>query len=81
MLGRPSDGVVLYGPRAVPFDLDASGFGVDHLSLLETAQRLELRVGLEVPHAIKPLQIRASLTRYRPSDVSPPATARTEQEA
>ncbi|WP_459384538.1 hypothetical protein [Arthrobacter humicola] len=66
---RPSDGVTVTGPRAVSLRLSVRSLTPDHNPLLIAANEIEIDLGLDVLHSIKPLKIRVSLTRETASNM------------
>jgi hypothetical protein len=60
---RPSDGVTLTGPRAVPFQLTVRGLTPEHVPLLIAADELEVDIAFDVLHSMKPINIKALLER------------------
>ncbi|MET3934986.1 hypothetical protein [Arthrobacter sp. OAP107] len=66
---RPSDGVTLTGPRAVPLQLNVRGLTPQQTQSLVQADALELDIALEVLHSISPLKIHAVLDRDGASNV------------
>ncbi|WP_230116636.1 hypothetical protein [Arthrobacter sp. Bi83] len=66
---RPSDGVVLRAPRAVPLGLTVAGIKLEHVRLFNSAAELKVDVALEVLHAKKSLRVQAVLNRDSDSNV------------
>lgn len=66
---KPSDGVTISGPRAVPLQLRVQGMTPDQVPLLAAANELKVDFNLEVLHSVKPLIIELSLTRDVESNI------------
>lgn len=66
---RLSEGVTVTGPRAVSLRLSVRDLTPDHNQLLTAADEIELELGLDVLHSIRPLKIRVSLVRETASNM------------
>ncbi|MDQ0634400.1 hypothetical protein QFZ40_002309 [Arthrobacter pascens] len=66
---RPSDGVVLSAPRAVPLGLRVQDLLPEHAALFGDADELEVDVAFEVLHATKSLKIKTVLSREQESNL------------
>jgi hypothetical protein len=64
---RPSDGVTVDRPRAVPFSLTLKNLSPEDRFLLAKADSIDVEIELEVLHSIKPLRIQAALSRDKDS--------------
>ncbi|MGM9474694.1 hypothetical protein ACS5PJ_22205 [Pseudarthrobacter sp. YS3] len=66
---RPSDGIILDAPRAVPLGLTVRDMQPEHAALFGSADELEVDVALEVLHAVKSLKFKIVLHRDRESNL------------
>lgn len=69
---RPSDGVSLTRPGAVPLQLEVKGLSPDDKLMLIAAETMEIEVVLEVLHSVRPLKVEATLSRDRESNMHQP---------
>lgn len=60
---RPSDGVIISGPRSVSLGLTVRGLTPQEMLLFHTSDEIELEVALEVLHSTKPMKINVTLMR------------------
>ncbi|WP_247046260.1 ATP-binding protein [Arthrobacter rhizosphaerae] len=70
---RPSDGVSLARPGAVPLQLEVKGLSSDDRLILVSTETMEIEVVLEVLHSVRPLKFATTLSRDRESNMHKPA--------
>lgn len=69
-MASPPDGVMLTGPRALSFNVEAPRLRVDDLFEFEFASQLTSEVDLELLHASRPLTVSVTMKRETDSDGS-----------